>query len=675
MNFKFKLSSSAVIWISLLIAVVMLTSSFIELNQSKKEIYQLLYEHSSSLLESIIQSSTNTLNSSFEIEDLIAQRLFDNAIMIRKLDSLGSLNKNALIEIGKENNLYRINIFNSKGDRVLTNRVPEPDHAHGEENINRYEELASILTGEEKEIIIGLKQAEFTDEERFAVAVARANNRGAIVVNINAQDFLEFRKKIGIGIFLKEISNKHGIEYVVLQDTLGILAASEEIDSIDAISQSDFLKNALFKNDISARVTSQSGTEVYEVVKKFMMNNEFIGLFRLGVSLEDIKNVENRMLRRLIIISLILAAISIIVLSIIFTTQNLKTVSNEYEKFKTLTSTVLENMSEAVIVFDKDKTITLFNKSAEKLLGIKSLNAIGSKVDQLNNGSFGFLSDRIKVLKSSNLNFENRLSVNDEEKDLSFSISPMEDSQTDQLNYTVVIKDLTETKRLEEDAKRNEKLTAMGELASGVAHEIRNPINAIGMIAQRLNREFSPSSNQTEYSNITQLLRNEVNRINKIITQFLSYAKPIAINKKIVDIKILFNEIYQLFEDQAKQKSISFIKSYSDSINAEIDTDLIKQSLMNIVQNAIDAVNMNGKVTMKYQKIKNDLIMEISDSGTGIPKDQQSKIFDLYFTTKKEGNGLGLSITQKIIAQHGGSISVMSKENEGTTFKIILPLQ
>ena len=163
-----------------------------------------------------------------------------------------------------------------------------------------------------------------------------------------------------------------------------------------------------------------------------------------------------------------------------------------------------------------------------------------------------------------------------------------------------MIKDLTNTKRLEEEAKRNEKLSAMGELASGVAHEIRNPINAIGMIAQRLNKEFTTTSNQNEYSNITQLLRTEVNRINKIITQFLSYAKPLELNLKPVDIKSLFDEVYHLFEDQAKQKGISFIKSYSDSIMVNLDHDLIKQTLMNLVQNSIDATNSGGQIKLGY---------------------------------------------------------------------------
>lgn len=675
MKLKIKLSPAAVVSISILIAVVMLTSSFIELNQSKKEIYQLLYEHSSSLLESIIQSSTNTLNTSFEIEDLITQKLFDNARLVKRLDSLGSLTRNELIKIGDENKLYRINIFDTKGNRVLSNRIPEPGHIHGEDKINRFNELVPILKNEANEIVIGLKNAEFSNEERYAVAVARSRNKGAIVININAQEFLEFRKKIGIGVILKELTKQHGIEYILLQDTSGVLAASEKIDTVDAISESSFLTAALENNFVSARVTNLDGNEAYEVVKKFALNDELVGLFRLGVSLEDIKNVENRMLRRLIIISLILAAISVIVLSIIFTSQNLKTVSTEYEKFKTLTSSVLENMTEAVIVFDQQYIISLFNKSSEKLFKANSNEVIGTKIDTFNNVQLEFLKSRIQVLKSSNLNFEKKLKINNEEKILSFSISSSEHLQPDQTNFTVVVKDLTDTKRLEEDAKRNEKLSAMGELASGVAHEIRNPINSIGMIAQRLNKEFTPTSDQIEYSSITTLLRTEVNRINKIITQFLSYAKPIELSLQSLNVKLLFDEVFKLFEDQAKQKGITIIKLYKDDLITKLDGDLVKQTLMNLVQNSIDATKDSGQIKLNYEQQNSNLIMEISDTGAGISEEQQKKIFDLYFTTKKDGNGLGLSISQKIISQHKGSISVHSQVNKGTTFKIIIPIQ
>ncbi|MBP9120666.1 MAG: PAS domain S-box protein [Ignavibacterium sp.] len=673
MKFRFKLSPKAIISITVLIAAVMIVSSYIELKQSKKEIFQLLYEHSSTLLESIIQSSKNTLNSSFEIENLITDRLLDNARLVKKLDSLNSLNRDELIKLGNENNLYRINIFDSRGNRVLTNRIPEPGHLHGEEKINRYTELSAILNNETDELIIGLKTAEFTDEERFAVAIARSYNRGAIVINMDAKDFLEFRKKIGIGIILQQMSAHHGIEYIMLQDTIGILAASEKIDTVESITDSDFLIPALTSDSVFSRTTFHAGHEVYEVTKRFSFDDEFFGLYRLGVSLEDINNVEKRMLRRMILISLILAAISIIVLSIIFTTQNLKSISNEYDKFKTLTSSVLENMSEAVVVLDNENRITLFNKSAENLFKIKSENVLQNNISTIANGVLNFL--QVEDLNNTISSFEKEINFNGEQKHFSLSISPLVDPDTNQTKYTVVIKDLTETKRLEEDAKRNEKLSAMGELASGVAHEIRNPINAIGMIAQRLNKEFTTTHNQNEYLDITQLLRGEVNRINKIITQFLSYAKPIDVNLRPVDIKSYLSEVYKLFEDQAKQKSTNFVLKGTESITINLDADLIKQSLMNILQNAFDASKKDGEVTIKYFRISNNLIIEISDNGIGISTEQQKKIFDLYFTTKKDGNGLGLSISQKIIAQHNGSISVTSKVNSGTTFKIILPIQ
>ncbi len=673
MKFRFKLSPKAIISITVLIAAVMIVSSYIELKQSKKEIFQLLYEHSSTLLESIIQSSKNTLNSSFEIENLITDRLLDNARLVKKLDSLNALNRDELIKLGNENNLYRINIFDSRGNRVLTNRIPEPGHLHGEEKINRYTELSAILNNETDELIIGLKTAEFTDEERFAVAIARSYNRGAIVINMDAKDFLEFRKKIGIGIILQQMSAHHGIEYIMLQDTIGILAASEKIDTVESITDSDFLIPALTSDSVFSRTTFHTGHEVYEVTKRFSFDDEFFGLYRLGISLEDIKNVEKRMLRRMILISLILAAISIIVLSIIFTTQNLKSISNEYDKFKTLTSSVLENMSEAVIVLDNENRITLFNKSAENLFKIKSENVLQNNISTIANGVLNFL--QVEDLNNTISSFEKEINFNGEQKHFSLSISPLVDPDTNQTKYTVVIKDLTETKRLEEDAKRNEKLSAMGELASGVAHEIRNPINAIGMIAQRLNKEFTTTHNENEYLDITQLLRGEVNRINKIITQFLSYAKPIDVNLRPVDIKSYLSEVYKLFEDQAKQKSTNFVLKGTESITINLDADLIKQSLMNILQNAFDASKKDGEVTIKYFRISNNLIIEISDNGIGISTEQQKKIFDLYFTTKKDGNGLGLSISQKIIAQHNGSISVTSKVNSGTTFKIILPIQ
>ena len=128
-----------------------------------------------------------------------------------------------------------------------------------------------------------------------------------------------------------------------------------------------------------------------------------------------------------------------------------------------------------------------------------------------------------------------------------------------------------------------------------------------------------------------------------------------------------------MFIDQAKQKQVELIKLSNQSFEMMVDPELIKQSLMNLIQNAIDAVEKKGKVEINYFIAGNDLLIEISDDGKGIPEDMRGKIFDLYYTTKPEGTGLGLSIVQKIIAEHNGTIEVIGDLNKFTKFKIKIP--
>jgi PAS domain S-box-containing protein len=672
MNFLNKLQPKIIIAVAVIIGALMVVSAFIELQQSKDEILHLLKEQSASLIETVNQSSINALNSSEEIEYLIAERLFNNARLIRKLDSLNLLTHQKLIEIGRENSLFRINIFNIDGSRILSNRIPEKDHPHGEENINRSEELKPILEDGLDEYIIGLKEAEFTNEQRFAVAVSRTNKRGAIVINLNAEDFLEFRKRIGLGKIIRDISDNQGIEYIVLQDSIGILAAGKSVDTMNAIVSDPFLINAMNSDKITTRTYTYKNQEVFETVKRLNYDDEVIGIFRIGLSLDEVRAVEDRMLRRLIIISLVLAAIGVIVLSIIFTTQNLKTVSNEFKKFKTFTSTVLENMGEAVIVVDEQMRITLFNKSSEKLFKRKEEEIIQKNLSELSDDIVKSLSEYCKNSAEQCVDVAIDTSISAERKYLLLNFTRNKDEDRKD-NFIIVINDITESRRLEEESKRKEKLSAMGELASGVAHEIRNPINAIGMIAQRLDKEFKVEKESEEYHSITSLLRSEVTRINKIITQFLSYAKPLSLQVKKINSKTFFDDIYRLYSDQAKLKGVELLKSSDSSFEMMIDPELIKQSLMNLVQNAIDAVDKRGKVEINYFKRVTNLIIEVTDNGKGIPDAIRNKIFDLYYTSKPEGTGLGLSIVQKIIAEHNGTIEVFSEVNKFTKFKITIP--
>jgi PAS domain S-box-containing protein len=672
MDFLNKLQPKIIIAVALIVGALMIVSALIELQQSKDEILHLLNEQSSSLIETINQSSINALNSSLEIEYLIAERLLNNARLIRKLDSLNSLTHQKLVNIGRENSLFRINIFNKDGTRILSNRIPEQDHLHGEENINRYEELKPILANGFDEFIIGLKEAEFSDGQRFAVSVARSNKRGAIVINLDAKEFLEFRKRIGLGKIIRDISENREIKYIVLQDSIGILAAGSAVDTVNAIESDPFLIKAINTDAVHSRTYLYKNQEIFETVKRLVYEGEVIGIFRIGLPLDEVRAVEDRMVRRMIIISLVLAAIGIVILSIIFTTQNLRSVSNEFKKFKTFTSTVLENMGDAVIVVDEKFKVTLFNKSSQNLFNRNEEEVLKQNLSGLSEDISKYLMDYCKNNNKNCADVQIETLLDNYRKYLLLNFTKNKDEEG-QDNYIVVINDVTEARKLEEESKRKEKLSAMGELASGVAHEIRNPINAIGMIAQRLDKEFKVQNDSEEYHNITSLLRNEVTRINKIISQFLGYAKPFDIHLKKINSKEYFDDIYRLFIDQAKQKQVELIKLSNQSFEMMVDPELIKQSLMNLIQNAIDAVVKKGKVEINYFKEGNNLLIEISDNGKGIPDDMREKIFDLYFTTKPEGTGLGLSIVQKIIMEHKGTIEVTSDLNKFTKFKIEIP--
>ena len=674
MRFSFKIRPKLLIIITAVVSILMVLSAFLELQQSKTDVLHLLTEQANTLSETIVSSSINALKSSAELENLIAQRLLNNANLIRSLDSLNALSHEMLIKIAKENNIYRINIFDRYGDRVLTNRVKEEDiHYIEEEKVNRYSEVEPILTGKTEEMIIGLKKAMHVEEQRFAVAVARSGKRGAIVVNMNAEDFLQFRKRIGIGKIVRDIGDNSGIGYVALQDSLGILAASSNVKELSSFSDDYFLYSSIHSDSAFTRLSSFDGHEVFEVIRGLNFENEFIGVFRIGLSLDEIRSIEARMVRRLIVISIILTVIGITLLSILLTNQNLKILSQEFGNYKSFTNSFLENMKEGVITISKNNKITLFNSSAENLFSVPNDEVMGKSIENLDIKGMEFIRNLISNIGDSYKNLEIRTNTNTGEKYLSVNITPNYNLSHGLESHTIIINDITESKVIEEQAKRNEKLIAMGELASGVAHEVRNPINSIGMIAQRLNREFKPQNDIEEYSTITNLLKDEVNRINKIITQFLRYAKPLDIRASEVEIDKYMTEIFQMFFDLAKQRNIQLKIEGEKNLIVKIDPELYKQAVLNIVQNAFDAVTDAGIVSIKYFAIHKNFIVEIKDNGKGIEGKDQSKIFDLYYTTRKEGNGLGLSISQKIISQHNGIIN-FTTGTTGTTFKIITPI-
>jgi two-component system, NtrC family, sensor histidine kinase HydH len=649
----------------------MLGSAFIELRQSRNELLHVLREHSLSLAEIIERSSSNVVLSTEQVELQMTDRLLNNAFYIAQLDSSGRLTRSLLRQLCSANSIYRINIVNRQGTRVIGSHLQRADHASLKEKNNPRITLRSILSGETDRLIIGLKQARFEEGQRFAVAIKRTNPAGgAIVLNVDAQELVEFRKRIGIGKFINDLSDNTGIDYVVIQDSEGILAATKQVKEISSIEQDTLLAAALKYDSVITRQVSFNGHESFEVVRRLSIEGSTIGLLRIGLSMDELRSTEARMTRRMLIMSIVLFAIGILVFSAIVANQHYRSVSQKYSRIQSFTGSILENMHDAVVTLNTQNRITLFNRQAELLFNINAKEILGKSIDELSS-TVGRCLSKIFTVRESELIFEcspGRTHI------LAISISStyMPDGSVE--SRTAVIKDLTEARQMEREIQRKEKLTAMGELASGVAHEIRNPLNAISIIAQRYEKEFAPRSGLKEYRSLTQVLKSESARVNGIIQQFLTFARPPKPKYAEVSAQGFVDHVSTLFQGQAVARKVKFVSHCDYDGIVLIDPDLMTQAVLNLLQNALDATPEHGSIILHLFRNEQSIIIEIKDTGKGIPKEDIEKIFNLYFTTKTNGSGMGLAITQQIISQHEGNIQMESEVSQGTTFTISIPV-
>ncbi|MDZ7289674.1 MAG: ATP-binding protein [candidate division KSB1 bacterium] len=663
-----------VIAITVVVALLMFTSAIVELRQSRKELVHLMTEEATSLIEAITQSSINTILSSREIEQLLAERLLNNAYLIAQLDSATTLTSEHLAQFAAANNIFRINLFNRRGEKVLSSYAPHTEHAGLPEKYEPKDYFQPILDGKVDQLIIGLKEARFEPGQRYAVAVKRRRaGGGAIVLNLDAKYFLDFRKRIGIGKLLQDLGDNSGVEYIALQDEEGIIAASKGVEELGQILGDEFLERALQSDSAFTRVAAFKDKEVFEVVKTLRVLGEHQGLFRLGLSMDEMHALEARMRRRLLIMSLMLITIGAVVMTFILVNQNLQTVSHEYQRIKTYTGEILQNMADAVITIDREQTITLFNKSAENIFGMAAEKVVGKKHSAIFGNQSVLLDSLLSRQPRKNVEVPYDLGDNNPRL-LSISTSLTFDAQGEVEAATAVIKDLTEVRRMEEEMRRREKLSAMGELASGVAHEIRNPLNAISMIAQRYEKEFQPQKGLQEYQSLTKVLKSEVQRVNNIIQQFLRFARPPQVHLSRLALQDFLSQIATLFEGQARAKGVHFTTSSDCDLELLIDREQMTQAILNVLQNALEATPRGGTITLACTTNKKEMTISVQDTGSGIPKDHLDKIFNLYYTTKPNGTGMGLAITQQIVSQHQGTIEVQSEEGKGTQFLIRLPV-
>jgi signal transduction histidine kinase len=235
--------------------------------------------------------------------------------------------------------------------------------------------------------------------------------------------------------------------------------------------------------------------------------------------------------------------------------------------------------------------------------------------------------------------------------------------------------------RAEAALRRRDRLAAMGELASTVAHEVRNPLNAIGMTAQRLRREFLNSNRSaaepdaSELKDLLDVLGGETRRIDRIVQQFLDYARPPRLSLRQASLRDMLEAAAESLRATAATRQITIHTDLAGAGEAVFDPDQLKQAVDNLLRNAIDATSDGGRVRLEARRDAADHVIEVIDEGPGIPADIVPKIFDLYFTTKADGTGVGLAVTHQIVEAHRGRIDVESSPGAGTRMAFRIPAE
>ena len=256
---------------------------------------------------------------------------------------------------------------------------------------------------------------------------------------------------------------------------------------------------------------------------------------------------------------------------------------------------------------------------------------------------------------------------------LHVSSVPITDEHTNTIGRVVLMYDLTETKKLEAQVRRHDRLVALGKMAAGVAHEVRNPLSSIKGFATLLGSRFPEESEEGEAS---RLLVNEVERLNRSITELLTYARPLPLAIAEIEIEPFIEASLKLIQSDAKELGVAVRHEISLARKqVRLDKDRLNQVLLNLYLNSLQAMEHGGELQVSVQEGNRPGTVEIQvrDTGCGIAEDTLERVMDPYFTTKPEGTGLGLAMVYKIIDEHGGTIKIASKEGQGTTVNIVLP--
>lgn len=538
--------------------------------QTQRELLAQLEERGLSLAETLEISSQSAIRGNALMEEMIAQRLLDNARLTDQLILARPLDPTALARIAAGNRLQRIELLDRAGRPYTPPPVPEPmatrhrmmgmmagEKKPGDDARPMMMYMWRRWSGGEGVAPPAIKEGKFWEGSLFGVAVGAWSFPGIIAVHADANSVLNFRKEIGVERQMEELGRQSGVEFVALLAQDGsVIAQSDsrrrrpDIDSTERAALAE-------RRAVTRLIRGGGAGDIFEVLKPIRLAGGSAGMLQIGLSTASMDHAWRRDRNAAAWLGLAIVAVGIIGLAVVFYAQH---------------------------------------------------------------------------------------------------------------------RHLGEIRALEDEMARRDRLATLGNMAAAVAHEIRNPLNAVSMGLQRLRAEFQPAPGE-EYGRLIGLMRGEVTRLNAIVEEFLALARPVTLTPAPTRIDLLLRELTALLEAQARSAEVRIVVEAPAALPpVPVDPDRLKQALLNLALNALQAMTGGGTLTFAAAHAGDRLTLTVVDTGAGIPADVRPRLFEPYVTSKPDGLGLGLAIARRIVEAHGGRIDAESEPGRGSRFRITLPL-
>ncbi len=398
----------------------------------------------------------------------------------------------------------------------------------------------------------------------------------------------------------------------------------------------------------------------------------------VGMNMKSIEQARRADLHHAIIMAGIVLALGTGALFFIFVIQNYYLVNKTLKQTQDYTRVVVDHMANGLLGIDKGGNVVSFNRLALELLELDASDIFGTNLNQIidfqSSGIEDTLTESFVVLERE---IEHSLKSG-EKLPIAISVTPILEENGTSAGAVIVLRDLREIKRLENKVRRTEKLAAIGKLAAGVAHEIRNPLSSIKGFAQLLRQVLENHPDEKKYADI---MVKEVDRINSVVTDLITFARPFEADLMTADITKLIEHAILLVQADADARSITLLKKFPlKPADVPLDVSQMTTAIFNLVLNAVQMMESGGRIELGFELAVQDsrLNIWVEDDGPGIPIEQHKKIFEPFYSTREKGTGLGLAIVHKIIENHNGEISIESPapgRPGGCRFSIQIPVE